>query len=572
MAQITRQEWRRAVGFALFVIILTTIPYVIAFARQDGAWTFSGSLIGVEDGNSYLAKMRLGARGEWNFYLFYTPEPTEGAPLLFLPYIAVGQIVGRLVSPEQLPTALKIAFQIMRIVCDFLLILAIYRFAAQFIKSEKTRYHALILTCLGGGVGWITLFIGVQPNPPEMYIPEGFGFLVLFSLPHVALARAALLMGFVLIFPDKDAPQEHRYSRRVIFAGLLWCIVGLCVPFYFAVIYVLLGVWGLAAWIIPRRFPTQLFWRALIAALITLPLFIYYTVIFSTNPAFAQWSAQNILTSPPPLDYVLAYLPLGVLAILAARLIFKRARRRNEHALLIGWLIAAPMLVYLPINVQRRLGEGVIVPLAVCAALGLRSLLGESAIRKWGVRLALGAACFSVVLILATTGIAALTLTRPAFIPNSQIRAFEWLRQNAQTDEIVLAAWETGNALPVYTSMRPFVGIGPETLRAEAKDQNVTVFFRDEMESDSRESLMESTCVSVSDWAHIPQAIHTLGRDTFRDLRCRITYIFYGDIEHEIAGENVPENPLWIDGLELIYDEDDIQIYHIPDIQIYRVP
>ncbi|MFN8449725.1 MAG: hypothetical protein U0521_14335 [Anaerolineae bacterium] len=42
--------------------------------------------------------------------------------------------------------------------------------------------------------------------------------------------------------------------------------------------------------------------------------------------------------------------------------------------MLIGWVLIVPVLVYLPINVQRRMSEAVIVPLAILAAAGLHAL------------------------------------------------------------------------------------------------------------------------------------------------------------------------------------------------------
>lgn len=553
MVTITAKEWRRAIGFALFVILLTSIPYIIAWGKQDDQWVFSGALFGVEDGNSYLAKMRLGARGSWDFHLFYTPETTEGAPLMFLPYIAVGQLVGRVVPAEQIAEALKVAFQVMRVVFDFLLIVVLYRFIAQFITSEKGRYFALVLASLGGGLGWITLFIGLQPNPPEMYIPEGFGFLVLFSLPHIALARAMLLIGFLLVIPPQDT-QERPYSRRVIMAGLAWCVVGLCVPFYFAVTYVLLGVWGLAAWAIQRRFPTRLFLRAVVAGALTLPLFLYYAWVFANNWAFAHWSSQNILTSPPPLDYLLSYGLLIMLALIALRGVVRQAYQRVEYALLIGWLIAAPILVYLPINVQRRLGEGVIIPLAICAALGLRQLFRaqDDAIpprsireiaRSGGQWVMLGILCLSTVLILATATIAATTQKHPVFISGAQIRAFEWLNQTAEAGEIVFAAWGTGNTLPVYSDLRPFVGLGPETLNAEPKNEQVIEpFFSVGMTESEFNAAITATCA---------------------DETCQPHYIFYGNNEHALN----PSQAEIITNLStlgaLIYDAEGIQIYRI---------
>ncbi len=72
---ISARESQRVLVFALGVMIITTVPYLIGFAAQGSLWHFSGFLIGRDDGNSYLAKMREGAQGEWLFHLVYTSEP-----------------------------------------------------------------------------------------------------------------------------------------------------------------------------------------------------------------------------------------------------------------------------------------------------------------------------------------------------------------------------------------------------------------------------------------------------------------------------------------------------------------
>ncbi|MBZ0307585.1 MAG: hypothetical protein K8I82_16075, partial [Anaerolineae bacterium] len=228
--------------FALLIAALTTLPYLVGWASAGQNWVFNGFPIGVEDGNAYLGKMRLGAQGEWEFFLFYSPEKTDGAFGLYLPYIMLGHGVGWLVDENslELVTALAVAFQLFRFAASFLLILATDAFIAEFISAPRTRWLALILTTLGGGLGWILLLAGYQPI--EFYVPEGFSFLLIFALPHLALARAALLVGFIFIF---RALKNKRW-QAVFMAGLLWNIVGLMVTFYLAVIYAILGAWGLA--------------------------------------------------------------------------------------------------------------------------------------------------------------------------------------------------------------------------------------------------------------------------------------------------------------------------------------
>ncbi|MBE0689446.1 MAG: hypothetical protein IH587_04920, partial [Anaerolineae bacterium] len=188
---ITRQEWRRVFVLAAVLIGLTMLPYIAGWVAQSGDRVFSGAVIGTEDFNSYIGKMRLGARGIWDFYLFYTPEPSDPVALVFLPYILPGQIIGRLISSidPALTPALIATYHLMRIIFDLLLIGVLYRFIAEFLNSPSQRMSALILATLGGGFGWLLTFVNknwLGSLPPEFFIPEGFSFILLLSLPHLA--------------------------------------------------------------------------------------------------------------------------------------------------------------------------------------------------------------------------------------------------------------------------------------------------------------------------------------------------------------------------------------------------
>jgi hypothetical protein len=542
---------RRTLLFALLFLILTTIPYLIAWAQQGDDWRFSGFLFGVEDGNSYLGKMRLGGRGVWDFYLFYTPEPHNAVSLVFLPYILPGQVVGALI-PETDPahtTVLILTFQVMRLLCFVLLIFVLDRFISAFIRSENARLLALVLATIGGGLGWLVSFTGTLP--PEFYIPEGFGFLVVFGLPHLALARAALLGGLLLLFKSleplgrqKNSSPITRYSLLIpILAGLCWLIVGLSVPFYVVILYCILGAWGVAAWARERRFPTALFLRCVIAAGITFPLFLYYTAAFSSNPAFEVWSVQNSLPSPSPLQYALAYSVIGIPALMGMVWAWRRARLRIRYVLLIGWVVIVPILVYLPINVQRRMAEAVIVPLAILAASGIETWARQKVSRKWIARGWIVAASLSTTILLLGSIVAASSPHRPLFRPAAEITAFDWLNRNSLPDEVVLAAVETGNVLPAYTHLRPFMGHGPETLEWQHKTALVEEFFGNQMSADERAMLYNSVCLES------------------QPALCSapIRYVIYGPLERTLAPEGMLPN--WVEEWTLIYDEDDYQIY-----------
>jgi hypothetical protein len=580
MFRITRREWLIAALYALIVLLLTSIPYWLAWSREGADWSFSGFMLGVQDGASYLAKLRLGARGLWEFYLLHTPEPHAGTPLINLPYILPGQIVRLFIAPDdpRLPFILIGVFHLLRWLCGVLFIVAVYGFVARFLRRPADRILATVLVTLGGGLGWLLAVTGnndwLGSPPVDLFVPEAFPFHMLYGLPHLSLAGAGMLGGMAMLlgsgeqsrdlmqYPSrlagsspgtpsgKAAKRQSRdfmaedvgATRRVAPTGrwwlttVCWLITGLSVPFYLAVIYVVLAAWGAASWGIQRRFPLVLLRRALVPALLTLPLFAYYVLAFRGNPALAQWSAQNLLASPHPLHYLLAFLLLLIPAAWGARRAWGRARLEFRQALLLAWPLIVPVLVYLPINVQRRLATLVIVPLAILTVMGLRWMIHQRPRLRFARPLLLTATLATSAFLIFTGVLGALNPYVPLYRAAGELRALQWLNAQAPVDTVVLASFETGNVIPAYTNLRPFVGHGPESLFALAKTDQTLAFFGGQMEESQRQAL-------YAEFA--------------------IRYIFYGPLECKRAVEAGadPAAPAWVGDADLVYDAEGYQIY-----------
>ncbi|MBI5961082.1 MAG: hypothetical protein HY866_20250 [Chloroflexi bacterium] len=543
LGTISRQEWRRVMIFASGFMLITLIPYLIGWLSAGSRWEFGGFLFGADDGYSYLAKMRLGARGDWLFTIRYTAEAHDGA-LLFLPYILLGRLTSFFVASDNpdLPTALAITFHMARMFFGFALILVSYRFVAVFLRRPGTRMLALVLITLGGGFGWLLGLLGLgdlfDTLPVDFIVPEGYTFLILFGLPHLALARCAMLIGFLLLFRGLQTPGDGRgWLRWSIFAGLCWIVMGLCVPFYIAVVYLVLGCWGLAVWLRTRQFPWPLLWRAVIAALVVLPLLIYSTLVFATNEVMGQWSSQNTLPSPHPLHYVFGYVVLAIPAVAALRWAWKKGDLPSHfpHVLLAVWVVVMPMVVYLPINVQRRLAEGVIVPLAILAAAGLRLMAPHR--RQWRRARVIMVALVVPTAILFWLGgtFNALNPHRPLFHPENELAAMDALNRAVPRDSVVLSLKETGNYLPVRTDLIAYVGHGPETIHADEKEELVAQFFAGELDETARNDLLKD-----------------------------VDYVFFGLLEQEKSGTL---DPAWAQGLRLLpldLPDSPVMVYEVP--------
>ncbi len=551
--RVTRREWRNALIWALALMALTTIPYLACAASGGDEWAFGGSVLGVEDGNSYLAKMRQGARGEWLFHIVYTSEAHEGA-LLFLPYILMGKIAAVFADPTspELVNAMIVVFHAARLVFGVLLVLVTYRLAAAFLPTPTTRLAATVIATAGGGLGWLLSLVGLGEafgSPPiDFFVPEGYTFLILYHLPHLSLSRSLMLLGLLLLFGPPSpfgsgagGEGNMGWLPRALLAGLCWVGMGLCVPFYITVLYLILGVWGLGVWIKRRVFPWDLFWRAVVGASVTLPLLLYTAYHFTRNAVFAQWSAQNLLYSPHPFHYLAGYIALIIPALWGIRWAWQR--RWTRDLLLVSWLVAAPLLVYLPVNVQRRLAEGVFAPLGILAAAGLR-LLAPQIARRLNLRrrrawnLALGLTLILVLptslFLLAGGTLQAVRPGWPIFHAVDELAALDWLNADAPAGAVVLSSFETGNYLPARTDLRAFLGHGPETFRSEAKREIVEAFFTGAMSDEERATLF---------------------------TEYSIAYVFYGPQEGAAPGAPAPE---WAAGLRVIYQDAGYTIYETP--------
>ncbi len=479
---VTRSEWRWAALMAGVVMAFTLAPYLLAARAQGDAWRFSGALLAVEDGNSYIADMGQGARGAWLFTLPYTSELHR--PVLFFGFY---MLLGRLVGPSH--TALVIAFHAARVLCGLGLLLVSYRFLAEFLPRVIQRRLGLLLVAVGGGLGWLLALVLPGPLygslPVDFISPEAYSFLVLFGLPHLALARCLFVLGLLA------------YLRgRGVAAGLLWLGVGLIQPLYVPVAWLIMAadmtlqffieirgrpITSIHRLPVLRRLPV-----AITAGLLSAPMLLYAIFVFSSDPVLAQWNAQNQLPSPHPLHYVLGYGLWLIPAFFGWRVLRQRQPRLAMFAA--AWLLLAPVLLYLPIPTQRRLIEGVQLPLAALAVLGTTSALTAS--RRWTVAAMLVLLTPTTLLLWLGAALVAFRPAEPVFLPVGQVSVFNWLAREARPGQVALAAYDTGNALPAYTPLAAYIGHGPETIALEEKRPRVARFYAADTPDAERQALL----------------------------------------------------------------------------------
>ncbi len=517
---MSRAELRWVLLASLAVVLFASLPTLYAWSLADADHVFSGFVYNTEDGNSYIAKMRLGARGEWLFQLRFTTEPHPGA-WLFTFHLLLGKL------SAGLSLSFQLTYHLARVILAVGLLLTIYAFVAHFVPDVATRRLAWVLVTIGSGLGWLLTALGAThwlgDLPLDFWVPEAYVFLVVYNLPHLALAEALLLWAILWTL------------RGIHGDGVGWCIyAGLAafgmtwiVPFYAGVLATALGAYLLALLIRRRRIPWREIGLAILTGIFAVPPVLYNAWVFMSNAAFGTWAAQNRILSPHPLHYLMGYAPLlvpGIWGVVTA------VRQRDEQWLLpVAWLVAVPFLVYLPFNLQRRMIAGVQIPLALLAAMGFRQWFGK----KRGVAAAYVAfASLSNLLLVAGSLEPISQRTTPIYRGAGEVAALAWLSAHTEPNETALASFEVGNIIPAWTDLRVFAGHGPETLDSLQKQAALQRFFDAQTEDRWRQSLL-----------------HDSGLD----------YVFYGPQERAL-GHWRPQEASY---LRSVYDKDGYVIYRV---------
>lgn len=546
--RISRGEWLQVLGWSAVILLVTSLPYLFGALISSPEAQFGGLVIGVEDGNSYLAKMRLGATGAWQFNLFYTTEPHQGA-YLFLFHLLLGKIA-RLSG-----LSFVVTYHLARFACGLFLLASVYRFVAFFTNLRPVRWLTLWMVGIGGGLGWLVALLGLMDQlglPLDFYSPEAFIFHALFALPHLSLAEGLLLWAIVLILIAWESHQQ----KYALLGGLAFLGMAIVAAFYIVIAAVVVGMaWLLRRWQLRGEDPGP--WAeaglAVLAFGISAPVPLYNAYVFTTNPVFQIWAEQNRILSPSPVHYLLAFGPLVLLAVVGIWTEWRLGLMRNiwsrRSMLLLGWCLAVPLLVYVPFNLQRRLTLGVQVPLSILAALGLwRLFVGDrkddvleeqrrpvtkDTLRRWRIVSASLVALMSLsnLMILFGAGLEVSRRSPPIFHSLMEIDAADWLGAHATDDQVVLAAYETSNYLPTRMSARVFAGHGPETIHSDAKRDMQRQFFAGRDDVFHRELLSEYG----------------------------VSYVFYGPAEQALGDFSPGDVPY----LRQVYENDGVQVFEV---------
>ncbi|MDE3091686.1 MAG: hypothetical protein KGJ80_20125, partial [Chloroflexota bacterium] len=476
---------------ALFAIAVMQIPYALGYSLAQPGTEYSGLLLNVED-YSYYAIMLQGYDGAWQYHIQFTSE--EHAPaFLYGFYLALGHLA------RGLSLSIVVIWHCARIITALTLFLVVFGFIGLFLRDPSQRWFAYLLAVFGSGFDWTFFpfeqFEIVGGAPVDFRMPEAHLFFTALTYPHVSMGVALLLTSFWL-WLRAFLRQQWRFAAL---AGLVNLAIGMVYPFMIYLVAAVLGAYWLYAALRARKFLGREFGYLVLAGLLAAPLYAYYEYVLITNAVFRAWDAQAVTLSPNPLHYLLAY---GVMLVLAA-LVFSRnwqagllsagsstsAKHGHDFVLLWIWVIIAALLLYAPLNAQRRFLQGLQVPLAILATLGLfavvlprieqtavfRTIAERPGYTTRGLRrllmafLLVAMSTANIIVLLRLSAFTAVEQTDALFRPRAEIQAVDWLRDHTARSDVVLGAYWTGSFIPARAGNAVLVGQRYETMQFEDK-------------------------------------------------------------------------------------------------------
>ncbi len=504
------RQQRAFIIWAVVALLWANLPYLVGYASSTPQNQFGGFFLYEQDGYSYLAKMRQGAQGAWEFHLPYTSEDeyqAGGIALMF--YIVLGKFAS-------LGVSYPLLYHGARLLSSVLLLIVLAKFIARFVTNRRWQVWTWWLLLFSGGWGLLASYlIDTRYVAYELITPDAFIFSILYGPPHVIFGLALLLLwlGHVLDCINR-IPHRFMSLKELVVANLMGGLAALSREAYGPVFAGIFAAYLFALLLQQRRIP----WREaaiIVASSLAAGAYgVYMLIAYRTIPAFIMWYQQNPFNSPQLLDFLLGFAPLMLLAAAGLYLHLKQRLASYDfvsssaRTFMLAWLIAGPILAYLPIAISRRLVAGWQIPLCLFGAYALLHWLSKPRLLQ---RVAVG---FAIIALLPTTFLVIMGGTMqvinpgpPLFISADQQAALDWLGEHTTNRDVVLSNWRFGNLVPIYADARVFVGHPIETIHFTEKRAVVDQFFNPATTLAERQALIEQWKI---DWIIIPSQQLTL--------------------------------------------------------------
>jgi hypothetical protein len=548
-AMFTLREWAMVSAVILVVLVITALPYFLAYRIAPDDVQFMGVIQNIPDHFQYFSWMR---ESRTQILVPNQLTPEYSTPLLFnFLWWTLGRI--------EVLTGLDYAtlYQITRWLAGGFVMAATYFFCGVVFQNRAKRWTAFLIGTLGTGLGWLLVVEKYARRLPDVNSPfaiytfEPNTFFNVLAFPHFSIAAGLIAVTFGLVLLG----QRSKNMRYAWAAGAVSLLLSAQHSYDMFIIYPVIGLYGLFIWIRDRKFPMYLFKLGVIVVLISvwpaLQAFYITTADEVWKGVLSQFGNAGAWTPAP---YLLPIL-MGIawlLAIWALDIRTPWRERDDTHLFIMAWFLAHFVLVYLPMNFQIHLLSGWQIITGVLATIGLYTRVLPWLQKRFPNRsrqqLA-HLASIALVLVVLPTNVYILIWRiqdmRPAaqdidsrdagnryFLRKSEVAGLDYLETQVKSDDVVFASLTIGEFVPALTGARSFVGHWAQTLDFYGKVELVDNFFNSDVDDVVRENILRDYSVD---------------------------YVFFSDEERRLGDYNPADAPY----LTEVYNQDGVIIYRV---------
>jgi len=267
--------------------------------------------------------------------------------------------------------------------------------------------------------------------------------------------------------------------------GLVTLLLGFIHPYDLVIIYIITGVWLLVTAIREKqRLWPQFFKLSLIYSISSVAL-IYFVLLRHFDPTFAGWAHQNITWSPNIVNYMVSFGLIFIFFLLGILPAAKSDNRYNNF--LAVWVTMSWILLYLPMLIQLKLGNGMYIPMVLTGVLGAMWLIKKISHypllkQRWLNRLLI---LIVIVLLVGSNFISLFVdyvFINPLgidlyYLTPNEIKAFSFIKEHLNSHDIILSSYGIGSLLAALTGRYVYFGHAHQTRNFIIKKYDVEQWF-----------------------------------------------------------------------------------------------
>ncbi len=529
----------------LLLIIITfaisMIPYEAARMTSPPDHHFLGQVMNLDDHNMYFSFIRQAYDGKVLFNNRLTGNPNGGV-FFNIQFLTVGLLM-RVFHLSEYGV-----YQLWRLSGAVFLIGGFAFLSTIFIKSMRRWLLSMLLFCLGGGFGIISIAAfqagliskewmnvlsydvwgGVQPFQQIVSNPN-------FSLPH-----GLMLIGFALYL----IAEKNKDRKFYLYSAVIFTLDGFIRPYDLFSVFAIFPSFVLIESLLTGFDLKKSLYR-LLPLFLSIPALAYSAWLFKINETFRWWSMQghNIKSLPEPWWHLLAFGPAIILAL--PRLFhIKKQPLSSEERFLCLWFVVIFGLEYIgwvipAIGFSPQIGVPLVSPLILIGFLIKSRRFAFFNLEHKTHRNLLTGVILALV-ILGNSGVTAYYSMRFILRVNTnrfyackdEVNAWNWIKNNLQKETAILALPSSSNRLAKFTSECTVVGHYSVSPHYKENEKKVTGFFSPGTHPEEKKEIVK---------------------------KLNVQYVFFGPEERNLWGTSICE-PDW---MKKIYDNGSVSIYNI---------